>query len=174
MIDMKSIKRYLFSLLVFFVSTSVFVSCSKDQIVSLDEDTSIQETIDEELCKVSSSQINKTDYEIIPIGTNNYVYVPKMTSTKSVTRSTETTKTYSATIISDIITEEFGTLSVTITWDKDGASYRLSDCYMFAHQYFNYTINGSSITIDGLCLRIYGSSGGYVDTFNYVGSLSGS
>ena len=153
------------------VVIGLFCACSSDENVYY-SDAVIESEIN--ASAVENSRLNSDiDYEVIPVGENNYVYLPKMTSTKAVTRSTETEKAYSATITSNISTEEFGTLKVTITWDNKEASYRLSDCYMYAHQAFRYTINGSSITIDGLSWRIYGSDGRHVGNFDYTGTLSG-
>lgn len=157
--------------LVAIVAMVLFCACSSDENVYY-SDGVIESKFN--TSAVENSRLNSDiDYEVIPVGENNYVYLPKMTSTKAVTRSAETEKAYSATITSNISTEEFGTLKVTITWDNKEASYRLSDCYMYAHQAFRYTINGSSITIDNLSLRIYGSDGRHVGNFDYTGTLSG-
>ena len=166
---MKTTKKSLFSFWVVSVVAFIFAACSNEQITSLDEDTNTQDMTGGTLCKVSSLQRNNTDYEIIPVGTNNYVYVPKMTSAKSVTRSTETEKTYSASVVCSEIN-----LLVTITWNSQSATYRLdTDSYMYAHQDFRYNINGNSITIDKLWLRIYGSSGAHICDVQYTGTLTG-
>lgn len=153
------------------VVIGLFCACSSDENVYY-SDAVIESEIN--ASAVENSRLNSDiDYEVIPVGENNYVYLPKMASTKAVTRSAETAKNYSATITSNISTEEFGTLKVTITWNNKEAFYRLSDSYMYTHQAFRYTINGSSITIDGLSLRIYGSDGRHVGNFDYTGTLSG-
>lgn len=144
--------------------TPLFISCSNDD--GLYSDTDASRSIDGKTR--FSSQMENTDYEIIPVGGNNYVYVPKMASPKTVTRSTETSRTYYASVFCDEID-----LVVTISWNNDGATYRLSNGYMSVLQSFRYTINGSSINIDELWLRIYGGSGAHLCDVTYNGTLTG-
>lgn len=146
------------------LTTPLFISCSNDDGLYSDTDTS--RTTDGKTR--FSSQMENTDYEIIPVGGNNYVYVPKMASPKTVTRSTETSRTYYASVFCDEID-----LVVTISWNNDGATYRLSNGYMSVLQSFRYTINGSSINIDELWLRIYGGSGAHLCDVTYNGTLTG-
>lgn len=96
---------------------------------------------------VENSRLNSDiDYEVIPVGENNYVYLPKMTTTKAVTRSTEIERTYSATINSGLSTH-YGPLSVTFTWDSRSASFHLSEGYTTVCPQFVYTINGSTLSV---------------------------
>lgn len=165
---MKTIRQRLFSFLVVSVAAFVFAACSNEQITSLDEDAITQDIIGGTQCEVSSLQVNNSDYEVIPVGANNYVYVPKMTSAKSTTRSVETARTYSSSVVCTEVN-----LIVTITWDDTSATFRLSDGYMYALQDFRYSINGSSINIDELWLRIYGGSGAHLCDVRYSGTLNG-
>ena len=82
----------------------------------------------------------------LALGENNYVYLPKMTTTKAVTRSTEIERTYSATINSGLSTY-YGPLSVTFTWDSRSASFHLSEGYTTVCPQFVYTINGSTLSV---------------------------
>ena len=82
----------------------------------------------------------------LALGENNYVYLPKMTTTKAVTRSTEIERTYSATINSGLSTH-YGPLSVTFTWDSRSASFHLSEGYTTVCPQFVYTINGSTLSV---------------------------
>ncbi len=169
---MKTIRQRLFSFLVVSVAAFVFAACSNEQITSLDEDAITQDIIGGTQCEVSSLQVNNSDYEVIPIGTNNYVYVPKMTSARVTTRSTETSKTYTATIEGERYSYVVGILYVTITWNDKEAFYSISDGYTHAHQSFTYKINGNSIDVQ-LSFRVY-KGGAYFGDFNYSGVLSGS
>ncbi len=169
---MKAIKRNSCLLLVLFAAVSFFSACSNEQTAYLEEDTNISGIQEESVCKTTPYQFNSSDYEIIPIGTNNYVYVPKMTSAKSVTRSTETTKTYTATIEGEAYSVVVGKLYVTITWDSKNAYYSVSDGYTYVHQSFTYKIDGKSIDVQ-LSFRVY-KGGAYFGDFNYSGVLSGS
>lgn len=169
---MKVNRQNLFQLLALFIAANLFVACDNEQTAYLDEDTNLQDTKVHSESAASFSQIDNTDYEIIPIGTNNYVYVPRMTSAKVVARSTETSKMYSATIEGEAYSYIVGKLYVTITWNDQMATYSISDGYTHAHQSFTYHINGSSIDVQ-LSFRVY-KGGAYFGDFNYSGTLSGS
>ena len=160
---MKTIRQSIFSFLMISAVAHIFVACSNEQIAFSDK-----EIVDgEAVYEAAPLQKGDADYEIIPIGTNSYVYVPKMTSTKATTRSAETEKTYSASVYCN----EIG-LRVTITWNGNGASYSL-DNYMSDLEIFNYKINGSSINITEFRLRIYGNTGAHLCNVVYSGTLKG-
>ena len=165
---MKSVRQNMFLLMVSLVVANLFSACSNEQTAYLGEDN-LQDTKDYSVCEASFSQINNTDYEIIPIGTNSCVYVPRMTSAKTTKRSIETSQSYSATISTDINTQDYGPLVISITWDNSYVTFRLSDSYTYIQQNFVYTIRGNTISIDDLSLRIYGFGGKYLGNVNYSG-----
>lgn len=167
---MKTRRQNLFSLLMLLVATNILMACSNDQIASLEENTDSQNITGEALYHASSLQINASDYEVIPIGTNNYVYVPKMTSAKTATRSTETTQMYSATINSGVSSNQ-GPCIVTVYWNNNEAYFRLSDGYSYTATVFTYTINGSSINVQ-LSFKVL-CSGINIGDFDHSGILQG-
>lgn len=167
---MKTIRQRLFSFLVVSVAAFVFAACSNEQITSLDEDAITQDIIGGTQCEVSSLQVNNSDYEVIPVGANNYVYVPKMTSAKSTTRSVETTKMYSASIKSGISSNQ-GYCLVTVYWNNNEAYFRLSDGYSYTAAVFTYRINGSSIDVQ-LSFKLL-CNGINIGDFDHSGILQG-
>lgn len=161
---MKPIKDYL-SLFAASLVITIFLGCSNEESLFYNTENKGSSIANLDLPLIQRENI---DYEIIPVNGNNYVYLPKMTSTKTITRSTETARSYSA----SVVCTEIG-LIVTITWDSTNATFRLSDGYTYAYQSFRYSINGSSINIDELWLRIYGSSGAHICDVRYSGTLNG-
>lgn len=167
---MKVNRQNLFQLLALFIAANLFVACDNEQTAYLDEDTNLQDTKVHSVSAASFSQIGNTDYEIIPIGTNNYVYVPRMTSAKVVERSTETSKMYSATVNSGLSSNQ-GPFTVTFSWDENNAYYRLSDGYSATAVVFTYAINGPSISID-ISFKVL-CNGINIGDFSYCGTLQG-
>ena len=167
---MKAIRKNYLIFLMLSVVANFFIACSNEQITSFDEDANTQGMIGETQCKASSLQMNNSDYEIIPVGTNNYVYVPKMTSAKTTTRSTETAQMCSATINSGVSSNQ-GPCIVTVYWNNNEAYFRLSDGYSYTATVFTYRINGSSIDVQ-LSFKVL-CNGINIGDFDHSGILQG-
>jgi len=121
--------------------------------------------------EVENSELNNNiDYEVIPVGEDSYVYLPKMTSAKTVTRSTESSQTYSATINGGVTSNQ-GPFFVTVSWNATTAWYRLSDGYSSTAAVFTYGINGSSIDIQ-LSFKVL-CNGMIIGDFSHSGILQG-
>lgn len=149
--------------------TPLFISCSNDD--GLYSDTDASRSIDGKTR--FSSQMENTDYEIIPIGENNYVYVPKMTSTSVTTRSAEASyKAYSTSIPLTVYDNIAGPGRITIAWDNQTAKFSLPDKYSYAYEIFQYTINDNVLTIERLSFEVL-YEGKNLGRFAYTGTLRG-
>ena len=171
--NMKSVRQNMFLLMVSLVVANLFSACSNEQTAYLDEDTNLQDTKVYSVCEASSSQMNNTDYEIIPIGSNSCVYVPKMTSAKTATRSAEAVnKTYSANVSLTVYDKMIGPVEFTISWDSHSATFSMPDNYSYAYEIFQYSIDGNVLTVDRLSFEVV-YQGKNLGRFVYIGTLRG-
>lgn len=156
------------NIIVSIVTMVLFCACSSDENAYYSD-----AVIDSKFktSTVENSRLNSDiDYEVIPVGANNYVYLPKMTTTKAVTRSTESSKTYSVSLNSGLSSNQ-GPLIVTITWDDKDAYMSVSYGYSYTAVVFTYSINGDSINVQ-LDFRVL-CNGIYIGDFTHYGILKG-
>lgn len=155
--------------IVVIIFVALFVACDNDESAYY-YSNDVQETKYTTSLVEASHLKSDINYEVIPVGNNNYVYLPKMTSAKAVTRSAEIARTYSATINGGV-SSHYGGFTVTVTWSSDGASYSLSEGYTASGPHFVYDINGS--TIDVLLSFTVWCDGVRIGDFEHSGTLRG-
>ena len=170
---MKAMKRNLCVYLVLFVVANLLIACSNEQTAYLDEDTTPQDTRSNSVRKASFSQINNADYEVIPVGENNYVYLPKMVAAKVVTRSAEAVgRTYSASVSLTVYDNMSGPVDFTVSWNSQTATFSMPDKYSYAYEIFQYSINGNELIVDRLSFEVV-YQGKNLGRFVYIGTLRG-
>ncbi len=154
--------------LVAIVAMVLFCACNSDENAYY-SDAAIESKLN--TSAVDNSRLDSDiDFEVIPVGENNFVYLPKVTSAKIVTRSAEASQTYSATINGGVTSNQ-GAFTVTVSWDATTAWYRLSDGYSSTAAAFTYTINGSSIDVQ-LSFKVL-CNGINIGDFSHSGILQG-
>lgn len=157
--------------LVAIVAIILFCACSSDENTYY-SDAAIESKFN--TSAVENSRLNSDiDYEIIPVGENNFVYLPKMASAKVVTRSAEAANpTYSANVSLTVYDNMTGPVNFTVSWDSHRATFSMPDKYSYAYEIFQYSIDGNALIVERLSFDVLYENAN-LGRFVYIGTLRG-